>query len=133
MNLKYPADQCLELWDHPESISDLSRIFSDYLRGSLSCLPWCDSPLQSETSILSERLLSMNQNGFLTINSQPAVDGALSSDKVYGWGPKNGFVYQKAYLEFFISAAGMEKLLARIGAYPYMTFYGINNEVFYCN
>ena len=44
----------------------------------------------------------MNEMGFLTINSQPAVDGAPSNDKVHGWGPSNGYVYQKAYLEFFV-------------------------------
>lgn len=38
----------------------------------------------------------MNELGFLTINSQPAVNGARSDDKVFGWGPSNGYVYQKA-------------------------------------
>jgi len=37
----------------------------------------------------------MNELGFLTINSQPAVNGARSDDKVFGWGPSNGYVYQK--------------------------------------
>ncbi len=37
----------------------------------------------------------MNELGYLTINSQPAVDGAPSDDPTYGWGPKNGYVYQK--------------------------------------
>ena len=129
VNLKYPADQCRQLWGAPENISDLGTVFCNYLNGSLSCLPWCDSPLQTETSILSERLERLNKNGFLTINSQPAVDGALSSDKVYGWGPNNGFVFQKAYLEFFISSKAMDALMARVGEYPYITFYGINLEV----
>jgi methylenetetrahydrofolate reductase (NADPH) len=38
----------------------------------------------------------MNRLGFLTINSQPAVNGAKSDHKVFGWGPSNGYVYQKA-------------------------------------
>lgn len=37
----------------------------------------------------------MNELGYLTINSQPAVDGARSDDKVHGWGPAGGYVYQK--------------------------------------
>jgi hypothetical protein len=37
----------------------------------------------------------MNELGFLTINSQPAVNGARSDHKVFGWGPSNGYVYQK--------------------------------------
>ena len=40
----------------------------------------------------------MNELGFLTINSQPAVNGAPSDDKVFGWGPSNGYVYQKVQL-----------------------------------
>jgi len=48
-------------------------------------------------------LQTLNENKFLTINSQPKVNGVKSSDPVFGWGPKNGFIYQKAYFEFFIT------------------------------
>ncbi|KAI8899644.1 methylenetetrahydrofolate reductase-domain-containing protein [Globomyces pollinis-pini] len=128
INLKYPADQCLQLWNKPTSVRDVSDIFVDYINGKVSCLPWCDSPLQGESEIIKERLSTLNKNGFLTINSQPAVDGALSSDKTFGWGPKNGFVYQKAYLEFFVSAQALDLLLDRVSQYPYITFYAINRE-----
>jgi methylenetetrahydrofolate reductase (NADPH) len=37
----------------------------------------------------------MNELGYLTINSQPAVDGVPSDDRVHGWGPAGGYVYQK--------------------------------------
>ena len=40
----------------------------------------------------------MNKYGFFTINSQPAVNGAPSDDKIFGWGPANGYVYQKVRL-----------------------------------
>ncbi|KAJ3312573.1 hypothetical protein HDV04_002890 [Boothiomyces sp. JEL0838] len=127
-NLKYPADECLRLWDHPTSIQEVSKVFVEYINGNISCLPWSDSPLQLESDVLKERLLTLNKSGYLTINSQPAVDGALSSDKVYGWGPKNGFVYQKAYLEFFISPRSLDILLDHISKYPYITFYAVNRE-----
>lgn len=45
--------------------------------------------------VIAEKLAQVNDLGFLTINSQPAVNGAPSNDKVFGWGPSNGFVYQK--------------------------------------
>jgi methylenetetrahydrofolate reductase (NADPH) len=35
------------------------------------------------------------------VGSQPAVDGAPSSDEIVGWGPRGGYVYQKAFVEFF--------------------------------
>lgn len=37
----------------------------------------------------------MNEMGYHTINSQPAVDGVRSDDKVHGWGPPGGYIYQK--------------------------------------
>lgn len=38
----------------------------------------------------------------LTINSQPVANGVKSNDPVFGWGPSGGYIYQKAYYEFFI-------------------------------
>jgi len=38
------------------------------------------------------------------------VNGALSTDLVYGWGPAGGVVYQKAYVEFFCSPAMLQTL-----------------------
>lgn len=45
--------------------------------------------------VIAEKLARINDLGFLTINSQPAVNGVPSNDKAFGWGPSNGFVYQK--------------------------------------
>lgn len=45
-----------------------------------------------------------------TINSQPQVNAAKSSDEKYGWGPSNGYVYQKAYIEFFVPKEVMKML-----------------------
>jgi len=45
--------------------------------------------------VINDQLAKMNQLGYLTINSQPAVDGARSDDSVHGWGPAGGYVYQK--------------------------------------
>lgn len=61
----------------------------------VTALPWNDDELAAETGQLVERLASLNQRGVLTINSQPAVNGAPSDDQVHGWGPHGGYVYQK--------------------------------------
>ena len=61
----------------------------------VTALPWNDDELAAETGVLVEKLASLNERGVLTINSQPAVNGAQSDDPVYGWGPKGGYVYQK--------------------------------------
>jgi methylenetetrahydrofolate reductase (NADPH) len=52
----------------------------------------------------------MCRAGMLTITSQARVNGALSTDLVYGWGPAGGVVYQKAYVEFFCSPAMLKAL-----------------------
>jgi len=37
---------------------------------------------------------------------------------VFGWGPTGGFVWQKAYVEFFCSHAHLEQLKSRLPKYP---------------
>lgn len=44
---------------------------------------------------MKEELLRVNQQGILTINSQPRVNGKPSSDPIVGWGPSGGYVFQK--------------------------------------
>lgn len=85
----------MKLWDTPETIEDVRKIFADFCRGRISTLPWSEGPAAAETSSISEPLALMNERGYLTINSQPAVDGEKSKHPVHGWGPKNGYVYQK--------------------------------------
>lgn len=48
--------------------------------------------MMTETHQIQRQLLQLNQRGFLTINSQPRVNGAPSSDPHVGWGGQNGCV-----------------------------------------
>ena len=72
----------------------------------------------------------MNLAGFLTINSQPTVNGAPSTESSVGWGAPGGYVYQKAYLEFFVAPEGFEKLLKLAESYPNITYHAVNAKVF---
>ena len=88
--------EALGLWGYPQKISDIFDVFVQYCRGeSVNALPWSDLALAEETNIIREQLAHINSLGYLTINSQPAVNGVRSDHKVFGWGPKNGYVYQK--------------------------------------
>ena len=78
--------------------------------------------------MINEPLRALNERGFFTINSQPAVDGARSDDPVHGWGPKHGYVYQKAYLEFFVSPQQLDELIARFDAHPQITYHAVNAQ-----
>lgn len=89
-------EDALKLWGEPSSFADVASLFVRFCTGELSALPWSDQALAKETSVISSQLAKMNELGFLTINSQPAVNGASSTDTVFGWGPSNGYVYQKA-------------------------------------
>lgn len=44
--------------------------FAKYVKGEVPILPWCEVPLQAETSTISQDLVAINRAGFLTINSQ---------------------------------------------------------------
>jgi len=54
--------------------------------------------------VIKEELLKLNSKGFWTVASQPAVLGVKSTDEVFGWGPKNGFVFQKVCCFTFLVA-----------------------------
>ena len=118
----------MKLWGHPTSFSDIATLFSRFCAAELNALPWSDQPPSSETSIISKQLAQMNELGFLTINSQPSVNGARSDDKVFGWGPGNGYVYQKAYLEFFVNPTLLSLLLTHIERDSNITYYVINKR-----
>ncbi|KAJ5911989.1 Methylenetetrahydrofolate reductase 1 [Penicillium subrubescens] len=89
VRLKGTNEQNIKLWGEPKSIKDLSEIFIRFLEGKLDRLPWSDSPISAEALDIKDHLVNLNQRGFLTINSQPAVNGVKSSHPIYGWGPKN--------------------------------------------
>ena len=69
-------------------------------------IPWNEEKLASETEMISSELLHLNKNGVLTINSQPRVDGELSTHPQIGWGKPGGYVYQKVrILQLFKACA----------------------------
>jgi methylenetetrahydrofolate reductase (NADPH) len=71
-------------------------------------------------------LVNINKAGFLTINSQPAVNGAKSDDPVFGWGGPGGRVYQKAYVECFTSPQNLKLLMELCGKRPNLQFYAVD-------
>ncbi|WFD43494.1 methylenetetrahydrofolate reductase [NAD(P)H] [Malassezia psittaci] len=126
--LRFTSEDALSLWGTPESVQDLRNLFARFCAGDLTCLPWSDAPVAKETKVIDRMLIQLNQRGYLTINSQPPVNGARSDDPVHGWGPKNGYVYQKAYLEFFVSPLMLDELLSRIEKHPQITYHAVNNQ-----
>ncbi|ODV57970.1 methylenetetrahydrofolate reductase (NAD(P)H) MET13 [Ascoidea rubescens DSM 1968] len=113
--LRHSSNKILKLWDRPTSLNNLIQLFIDYLNGKLSMLPWCDSPINSlEISDYLNNLIDLNFKGILTVNSQPKINGVKSTSKIHGWGPRNGFIYKKQYLEFFLPKTHLNKLINKI-------------------
>lgn len=110
----------------PQTEQDIFNVFVAYCKGEIDRLAWNDTILASETTVISDKLVKLNSRGFLTINSQPRVNAAHSTDPKFGWGGSGGYVYQKAYLEFFTSPENKEKLLAVIAKYPNLSYHFVN-------
>ena len=124
-----PEDQKAEWGEAPLEESDVWQVFARYVQGRCSKLPWCAEPLQLETVSIINRLSTINQAGFLTINSQPRLNGVNSDDPVFGWGGSGGVVYQKAYLEFFCSAEkwqALRRLIDSNSKYSSLTYHATN-------
>eukprot|EP00761_Pharyngomonas_kirbyi_P012704 gb/GECH01012731.1/.p1 GENE.gb/GECH01012731.1/~~gb/GECH01012731.1/.p1 ORF type:complete len:588 (+),score=147.24 gb/GECH01012731.1/:1-1764(+) len=117
------------LWGQSiESYDDVAKPFCDYLNGEINMLPWNDKGLEDESALVKENLLRINRQGFLTINSQPAVNCAPSTHSIHGWGAPNGFVFQKAYLEFFTSPDHAKNLREELDKHPTLTYHMVNIE-----
>jgi len=113
-------------WGAPETPQDVFKVFVSYLNGDICRLPWNDASLADESHLICVELKQMNANGYLTINSQPPVNAISSDDHVHGWGPAGGYVYQKAYVEFFTSPENFQKLKALFPKYPSLDYQAVN-------
>lgn len=128
IGLKGTNEQNIKLWGTPLAIRDLSNLFVRYMEGKVESLPWSEQPITAEASSIRDDLIDLNRRGFLTINSQPAVNGVKSSDPVFGWGPRNGYVYQKSYLEVFVSPEHIAEIITRLERDPEFTYYAVNKN-----
>lgn len=116
----------LKMWGSPQDFNDVCNVFTAYCCGEIPELPWCEMQVHSETNQIKEELVGLNRAGLLTINSQPQVNGADSSDPQVGWGGQDGFVYQKAYIEFFIENTKLPRLLGALDNFPTLSYQAVN-------
>ena len=86
-----------------------------FLSGEITSYPFSSAPLSNESQVILPHLLRLAELGWWPVGSQPAVDGLPSDDDTVGWGPAGGYVYQKPFVEFFVTEAIVDKLEAAIG------------------
>jgi len=131
-----PKNELLDMWGNQlDSEEDVWNVFTRYITGELNSAgvkirrtPWNDEELSSETALIKDNLAKVNQQGILTVNSQPSANCVPSSDPVLGWGPSNGYVFQKAYLEFFTSEMNVLAILQILGRFPGVNFQVVNRS-----
>lgn len=107
-------NQALEQWGHPKTLDDLTTMFLRHLHSKIATTPFSPTPLSPESLMIIQHLERLTRRGWWTVGSQPAINGASSSDEVVGWGPRGGYVYQKCFVEFFLERADLERIERKI-------------------
>lgn len=126
VSLHVSVPEARRLWGEPKSVADISKSFARHLGGEIDTMPWSEESLQPETLTIKNELLQLINKGWWTVASQPAVNGVPSTDPVFGWGPKNGFVFQKPFVEFFIPNDEWQKLQSKLFEHPQITYFAGN-------
>merc|ERR1711985_76394 len=128
-----PKDKAAEskrkMWgESPAKPSDVCKVFARFIKNEVKKLPWCSEAPAKETNFIAKQLIKLNDLGLLTINSQPRVNASLSTDPYVGWGPAGGFVYQKAYCEFFCTKDLLDKIMANMGKRDTYSYMAVNKK-----
>ncbi|QRV99697.1 methylenetetrahydrofolate reductase [Ceratobasidium sp. AG-Ba] len=128
--LGVPPHAAVAQWGHPTSMADLTSLFLAYLQQKTPTTPFSPSPLSAESVSILAELISLTSRGLWTVASQPAIDAALSSDPVVGWGPRDGRVFQKAFVEFFCEEQTLRKLIKLVEETGdgWITYFAGNHE-----
>lgn len=129
-------EDLLKMWGQELTcMEDVFEVFKCYISGEnnkagvkVKSLPWNEDTIAAETSLIQENLVFLNSKGILTINSQPHVNGAPSTDSTHGWGGSGGYIYQKAYLEFFTCREVVDILLEVLKEYAQVNYHVVNRE-----
>ena len=137
LNKPFSTDELLKEWGSElKNEEDVFKVFEAFISGTenkngvkIKNFPWSEETVAAETAVIQDRLVDFNRRGILTINSQPNVNGKPSSDPVVGWGSPNGYVYQKAYLEFFTSKDNLEYLMEALKQFPQINYHIVNKDV----
>ncbi|KAF8599080.1 MTHFR-domain-containing protein [Ceratobasidium sp. AG-I] len=117
-------------WGRPTTQQDLTDLFLSHLRNQAPTTPFSPTPLSLESVPILAHITSLTSRGLWTVASQPAVDAAPSNDLVVGWGPRDGRVFQKSFVEFFAPRKEVEKLVEAVQQFGdgWITFFAGDNE-----
>lgn len=123
VSLGVPGYKALEMWGTPTSAHDITTVFLDHINGKSNGTPWSSGPLSSETELIKDELLKLNNQQLWTVGSQPAVNCAPSDHPKFGWGPTGGYIFQKSFVEFFVTEEKWTQLREKIKDDPNFSYY----------
>lgn len=121
-------EQNRKKWGEPTCVRDIANLFVRYLNKEIDYLPWSEAPVADEANVIKSDLVELNKRGLITVNSQPAVSAAKSTDPIHGWGPANGYVFQKAYLELLVSPELFPEIRRRIENHKDLTYHAVTKS-----
>ncbi|EEB06424.1 methylenetetrahydrofolate reductase Met11 [Schizosaccharomyces japonicus yFS275] len=127
-SLHFAPEESLKLWGYPVDEDDITNIFKRHVLGETTAIPWIDQPVEAETKTIGDKLAKLIEKKWWTVGSQPAVNAAPSSHAIFGWGPRGGWVFQKAFVEMFMSTMDFEALAQRLHDNPQITYLAGNNK-----
>ncbi|EGN95593.1 hypothetical protein SERLA73DRAFT_95124 [Serpula lacrymans var. lacrymans S7.3] len=106
--------EVIDEWGSPKTEQDLTELFVRYLHSEITTTPFSPSALSPESLRILSHLERLTQRGWWTVGSQPAVDCGNSTDPVFGWGPRGGYVFQKSFVEFFADEEAVKEIVQKI-------------------
>ncbi|ORY79008.1 methylenetetrahydrofolate reductase-domain-containing protein [Protomyces lactucae-debilis] len=115
--------KALQLWGEPKTADDITRVFTRHLNGEIDATPWSNGPVSAETAYIKDHLVALNTRGLWTVGSQPAVHCAPSSHPAFGWGPAGGHIFQKSFVECFMTESAWRRLRDSIKGDPMVSYY----------
>ncbi|KAF9792741.1 methylenetetrahydrofolate reductase-domain-containing protein [Thelephora terrestris] len=126
----HPTNEAIAKWGRPTTLEELTALFLRHLHSEISDTPFSDGPLNEESQVILPQLEKLTEKGWWTVGSQPAVDGAKSTDPVFGWGPRGGYVYQKAFVEFFATEEDVERVISKVESQGegWVDYFAVNLE-----
>lgn len=127
-SLHVEPSRALKIWGYPVEPKDITKLFVRHITNELDALPWSEEPLSGETALIQEQLLQLNEASLWTVASQPAGNSIKSEDKIFGWGPRGGKIFQKAFVEFFVSDEDWKKIKSKVEENEWVTYYEGNSS-----
>ena len=87
-----------------------------------------ENEIQNEIELIKDLLIEINSKGIFTINSQPVANCKPSDDTYVGWGPKDGYIFQRFYIEFFIDSKKLSRLIDYLKESDSISYQAINTN-----